>query len=152
MRPWIALAVFLGGVAAAAAFGAAFEPGAWYAGLRKPPLTPPDAVFPPVWTALYAAIAVAGWLVWRRRRPGEFAPLALWGAQLVLNALWSLLFFGLERPGLALLEIALLLALVVATTAAFLRVRPLAGALFAPYAAWVAFAAYLNAGIWLLNR
>ena len=151
MRSVLALAVFLALVALAALFGASFEPGVWYAGLRKPPLDPPDWIFPPVWSALYHAMAVAGCLVWRAW-PATRTPLVLWGAQLGLNALWSLLFFGLERPGLALVEIAALLALVVATTAAFLRVRVLAGALLVPYAAWVAFAAYLNAGLWALNR
>lgn len=151
MRSVLALGGFLALVALAALFGASFEPGAWYAGLRKPPLNPPAWIFPPVWSALYLAIAVAGWLVWRAR-PATRTPLALWGAQLVLNALWSWLFFGLNRPGAALLEIVVLLALVAATTAAFFRIRPLAGALLAPYAAWVAFAAYLNAGLWVLNR
>jgi len=145
-----ALGFFVVLVAGAALFGAAFEPGAWYAALRKPPLTPPNWIFAPVWIALYLGIAVAGWLVWRAR-PQLGTPLRLWGAQLALNALWSLLFFGLQRPGLALLEILVLLALVLATTATFLRIRPLAGWLFVPYAAWVAFAAYLNAGVWYLN-
>jgi tryptophan-rich sensory protein len=99
---------------------------------------------------LYLAIAVAGWLVWHAET--NRVALALWGAQLALNAAWSLLFFGLQRPGLALLEIGVLFAFILATATAFFRVRPLAGALFAPYAAWVAFAAYLNAGIWYLNR
>jgi tryptophan-rich sensory protein len=100
---------------------------------------------------LYLCIAFAAWLVWRAHR-GATTPLALWASQLLLNALWSLLFFGLHRPGLALLELAALLALVVATTAAFFRVRSLAGALLVPYVVWVGFAFYLNAGIWYLNR
>jgi tryptophan-rich sensory protein len=76
----------------------------------------------------------------------------LWGSQLVLNAAWSLLFFGLHRPGFALVEIILLLALLIATTVSFFRVRTVAGLLFLPYVAWVCFAAYLNAGFWYLNR
>ena len=150
MRSAVALAVSLALVGIAALSGVQFQPGAWYEALRKPPLTPPNWIFPPVWTALYVAIAVAGWLVWRAR--GDRAvPIALWGAQLALNALWSFLFFGLHRPGLALAEIAVLLAVIAATIAACARVRPLAGALLLPYAAWVAFASYLNAGIWYLN-
>jgi tryptophan-rich sensory protein len=137
-------------VAGAALWGSMFEPGAWYAALRKPPLTPPNWIFAPVWIALYLGIAVAGWLVWRARRRID-APLLLWGAQLVLNGLWSLLFFGLHLPGVALVEILALLGLIVATAAAFFRIRALAGGLLVPYAAWVAFAAYLNAGIWYLN-
>ena len=151
MRSYAALFVFLALVAVAAAFGAQFEPGAWYASLRKPPLNPPSWVFAPVWSLLYLAIAIAAWLVWRAQ-PGVAGSLALWGAQLVANALWSLLFFGLQQPGVALVEIALLLALVIATAVSFFRIRASAGALLVPYAAWVGFASYLNAGLWWLNR
>lgn len=151
VHPVVALAAFVSLVALAALFGVQFEPGEWYEKLDKPPLTPPNRVFGPVWSALYLAIAVAGWLVWRAR-PGSPTPLTLWGSQLVLNAAWSLLFFGLHRPALALLEIAALLILVVFTTQSFFRVRNLAGALLVPYVVWVAFAAYLNAGVWYLNR
>jgi translocator protein len=146
-----ALAVFLVLVSFAALFGAWFEPGLWYAGLHKPPLTPPNWLFGPVWSVLYLAIAVAAWLVWRSPRRSGLA-LTLWGAQLLLNATWSFLFFGLQRPGLALVEIVALLLLVAVTAASFYRVLPLAGALLTPYAAWVGFAAYLNAGLWYLNR
>jgi benzodiazapine receptor len=146
-----ALGIFVALVALAAFFGAQFEPGLWYEGLQKPPLNPPNWVFGPVWSVLYLAIAVAGWLVWRDE-PGSTRPLVLWGGQLVLNAAWSLLFFGLHLSGLALVEIMLLLALLIATTVSLFRVRALAGLLFLPYVAWVCFAAYLNAGLWYLNR
>ena len=146
-----ALGIFVALVALVAVFGAQFEPGSWYDGLRKPPLNPPNWVFGPVWSVLYLSIAVAGWLVWRAR-PASAKPLVLWGSQLVLNAAWSLLFFGLHLPSLALVEIVLLLAMLLATTVSFFGVRPLAGVLFLPYAAWVSFAAYLNAGLWYLNR
>lgn len=151
MRDVAALGFFVFLVACAAFFGAQFMPGAWYADLRKPPLNPPNWVFGPVWSVLYLAIAVSGWLVWRAR-PASPRPLTLWVAQLALNAAWSFLFFGLRRPGAALLEILVLSAVLVVTTESFLRVRRLAGLLFVPYAAWVGFAAYLNAGIWYLNR
>lgn len=151
MRDLAALGLFVALVALVAIFGAQFQPGPWYDGLQKPPLNPPGWVFGPVWTVLYLAIAVAGWLVWRAR-PASSKPLALWGSQLVLNAAWSMLFFGLRLPGLALVDILLLLVLLIATTVSFFRVRTLAGALFVPYAAWVCFAAYLNAGLWFLNR
>lgn len=151
MRSRVSLGVFIGVVALAAFFGSQFLPGGWYAELDKPPLTPPSWIFGPVWSLLYLCIAIAGWLVWRARL-GSAMPLLLWASQLALNALWSFLFFGLQRPGLALIDIALLLSLIIATTVAFFRVRPLAGALFVPYAAWVAFASYLNAGFWYLNR
>lgn len=151
MRPILSLLPFLFLVALAAGFGACFQPGAWYEALRKPPLNPPGWVFGPVWTVLYVAMAVAAWRVWRAQ-PGPSATLALWGAQLALNALWSWLFFGLERPGLALLDIAALLALLVFTTFALFAVDRTAGWLFVPYVTWVAFASYLNVGLWILNR
>jgi tryptophan-rich sensory protein len=150
MRAGLSLLAILCLVGAAALAGAHFEPGQWYAALRKPPLTPPDWIFAPVWTLLYLGIALAGWLVARSGRRARRA-LWLWTAQLALNALWSAIFFGLQRPGLAMLEIFILLAFVVMTTTSFLRIHRLAGRLLLPYAAWVAFAAYLNAGIWVLN-
>lgn len=145
----MALVVFVLLVACAALFGARFEPGDWYASLAKPPLTPPNWVFAPVWSVLYLFIAVAGWLVWKK--DGARCALLLWAAQLILNALWSFIFFGLERPGTALAEISLLLVAVLATAFAFVRVHRPAAALLLPYAVWVAFAGYLNAGIWYLN-
>jgi tryptophan-rich sensory protein len=151
MRDYVPLGVFVLLVACAAVFGAQFQPGPWYAGLRKPPLNPPGWVFGPIWTLLYLAIAVAGWLVWRAR-PESLLPLSLWAGQLVLNGAWSYLFFGLRRPGAALVEILTLLVVLFITTASFFRVGRVPGALFLPYTAWVSFAAYLNAGIWFLNR
>lgn len=121
----------------------------WYQELAKPLFTPPDWVFAPVWTALYALMAVA---VWRARECGAGRlALALFGLQLAANLGWSALFFGLRRPDLALAEIAVLFALIVATIGAF-RVRSrLAAALMVPYALWVAYAAALNGAIWWLN-
>jgi tryptophan-rich sensory protein len=151
MRDLVALGIFVALVSLAAFFGSQFQPGPWYEALQKPPLNPPSWLFAPVWSVLYLAMAVAGWLVWRAR-PASTKPLVLWGTQLILNAAWSLLFFGLHLPGVALVEIVLLLTLLTITTALFFRVRTLAGALFLPYVAWVSFAAYLNAGLWYLNR
>jgi tryptophan-rich sensory protein len=95
---------------------------------------------------------VAAWLVWKERL-GQRAllPLALFGAQLVLNGLWSWLFFGLRRPDLALADIVALWLAIAATTVAFWGVRPVAGALLLPYLAWVTFATALNADIWRRN-
>ena len=151
MRGVFALIVFLLLVAAAASLGAGFLPGPWYAGLNKPPLNPPSWLFGPVWSILYLCIAVAGWLVWRSGRERKL-PLTLWGGQLALNAFWSPLFFGLQRPGMALMDILALLCLLLVTVVAFFKVRPLSGWLMVPYALWVGFAAYLNAGLWYLNR
>jgi len=133
----------------AGALGARFGPDAWYAALVKPSFNPPPWVFPPVWTALYLAMGVAAWLVWRAGARGR--PLVLWSAQLVLNAAWTPLFFGLHRPDLALVDMLVLWGLVAATVVAFWQVRPAAGALLVPYLAWISFAAVLNAAIWRLN-
>ena len=125
----------------------------WYAQLAKPTWTPPDGVFGPVWTLLYAMMAVAAWLVWR---PGGFAaaklPLVLFGIQLGLNTLWSLLFFGLQRPGWAAIEIVLLWVAILATTSAFWARSRAAGGLMIPYLLWVTFAVVLNFVIWQMNR
>ncbi|NNL87020.1 MAG: tryptophan-rich sensory protein [Myxococcales bacterium] len=141
---------FLLGVAGAGWIGAQFEPGVWYAALQKPALTPPNAIFGPVWTLIYLAIAVAGWRVFRAG--AHFGARALWIVQLVLNGLWSYLFFGIHRMGWALVEIAGLWLIVVVATAVFWRIEKTAGLLFVPYALWVSFAMYLNAGLWFLNR
>ena len=125
----------------------------YFDALRKPPLTPPPAAFGPAWTTLYLLMAVAAWLVWRQGLDQQAAlALGIFAAQLVLNALWSIIFFGRHRVGWALLEIALLWLTILATIVLFWRIRPLAGALLLPYLAWVTFAGYLNAGIWRLNR
>lgn len=144
-----ALAVCYG----AAAVGAQFTPGAWYAQLSKPSWTPPGWVFAPVWTVLYAVMAVAAWGVWRARATSEVVVLALciFAVQLILNTLWSWLFFGLRRADLAMLDIALLWGAIVATVIAFWQVRAWAGALLIPYLVWVSFAAALNWQIWRLN-
>lgn len=144
-----ALAGFLLACFSAAALGALFPPGDWYAQLRKPDWNPPAWVFGPVWTVLYAAMAYAAWRVWRKG--GGPGPLLLFAVQLLLNAAWSPLFFGLESPGLALAEILCLLVAVGATGVAFFRRDRMAGALFVPYFAWVAFASLLNATLWRLN-
>lgn len=125
----------------------------WYADLQKPSWNPPNWVFGPVWTALYVMMAVAAWLVWRERGLSwGKAPLALFAVQLVLNAAWSGLFFGLRNPGLALVEIALLWSAIVATAVSFSRISGWAAGLLVPYLGWVSFAAVLNGVIWWSNR
>lgn len=154
-RGVLALLVSLGLALGAGAIGGlatASSIPTWYAGLAKPDFNPPNGVFGPVWTTLYVLMAVAAWRVWRtppdRRRS---VALVLYGAQLVLNLLWSLVFFGLRQPGWALVDIAMLLAAVVATAVAFWRIDRPAGLMLAPYAAWVSFASVLNFEIWRLN-
>lgn len=147
---WIALCLGAGGLGSLAT---APKIPTWYAALEKPPGNPPSWVFGPVWTTLYVMMGVAAWLVWRRP-PGEARSLALrmFAVQLLLNTLWSFLFFGLESPGAAFLEIVCLWVAIVATAALFRHVSPVAGWLLVPYGAWVAFASYLNLALWRLNR
>ena len=128
--------------------GAVNRPDGWYASLVKPPFNPPGAVFGPVWTLLYVLIAFAGARTFER---GRGAALALWAAQLALNFAWSPVFFGLHRPGAALLVVAALLVAVLAFIAERWRRDRVAAYLFVPYAAWAAFATLLNASIWWLN-
>jgi len=138
--------------AVTAAVGAAYRPGVWYANLDKPSLTPPDMVFPLVWNLLFIMMAFAAWRIWREcgfRRAR--VSLGLYIFQLVLNGAWMWLFFGLQLPGIALVEILVLWVILVAITICFWRCSPLAGLLMLPYMLWVGFAAYLNYGLWRLN-
>jgi translocator protein len=139
----------VGGLSALAAGG---DFVAYFSALRKPPGTPPPAVFGPAWGTLYLLMGVAAWLVWREGLTRQTAlALGLFAAQLVLNFAWSLIFFGQHRLGAALLEIAVLWLTILLTIVAFWRVRRAAGALLLPYLAWVSFATYLNAGVLRLN-
>ncbi len=149
---WPGLAVWLLVCFAAPALGSTAGPGEWYAQLTKPSWNPPGWVFGPVWTTLYAMMAVAAWMIWRRGGwRGLRLPLGLFLTQLALNALWTPLFFGLHRPDLALVAIVMLWIAIVATIAAFARVHRGAAALLAPYLAWVSFATFLNFTLWRLN-
>lgn len=131
------------------AIGYLTTPGEWYTRLAKPVFNPPGWIFGPVWTLLYVLIGVAGWRVWRRDRGGR--PMKLWWAQLVLNFLWSPIFFSAHQIGFALAVILLLLAAVLAFMVASRRQDRVAAWLFVPYATWVAFASLLNGSIWALN-
>jgi benzodiazapine receptor len=133
--------------------GSRFSPGEWYAQIQKPSWTPPGYLFGPVWSILYLSMGVAAWLVWRRAGlSGAGLALTLFVVQLILNGMWSWIFFGLQRPGLAFAEIMVLWSMILVTMLSFWRVSTTAGMLFLPYLAWVSFAAYLNFTIWQLNR
>lgn len=141
---------------AAAAIGSFFTVDAvdtWYAALAKPALSPPNWLFGPVWTVLYALMAIAAWRVYERRHENPLAwkALAVYLAHLALNAFWSVAFFGLENPALALFVVVLLLFAIVLIAFLFYRIDRLAGLLFLPYILWVSFATYLNAAIVALN-
>lgn len=127
--------------------------GDWYEGLDRAPWNPPSWVFGPAWTVLYVLMAVAAWLVAREGLDDSAVrtALALYGVQLALNLGWSVVFFGLRRPGLALIEIVVLFVAVAATAIAFQAVSAPAAWLLVPYLAWVAFAASLNAWVSFAN-
>lgn len=127
--------------------------GDFYGELLRPDWAPPGWLFGPVWTTLYASMAVAAWLVWRTAPAStvRFA-LGLFLVQLAVNALWSWLFFAWRLGGWAFAEVVLLWVLIAGTVVAFWRIKPLAGLLLLPYLAWVGFAAVLNGWLWLANR
>jgi len=140
----------------AAAVGGTATVGAvrtWYPALRKPRWNPPAQLFGPVWSVLYLMMGVAGWLVWRTRDAIDVRlALGLFTMQLALNVSWSVLFFGLRRPGRALVDIVLLWVAIVATAIAFWSHDPISSVLLLPYLLWVTFAAALNRSIFRLNR
>lgn len=147
-RSYPMLLLFLVLVGAVAMSGVHFQPGAWYAGLAKPFWTPPNWLFPPVWGLLYLMMAVAGWLIYAGR---DARLKALWAVQLILNALWSWLFFGLHRTDLGLVDISALLVTIAAIVSIARRRQPAVAWLMAPYLIWVAYASTLNAAIHVLN-
>jgi len=139
-------------IVAAAGAAASVQAGAFYAELVRPDWAPPASVFGPVWTLLYAMMAVAAWLVWKRRNVGlARSALIVFSIQLALNALWSWLFFGWRLGALSFVDIVLLWVLIAATIALFWRVAPVAALLLVPYLGWVTFATALNYQMWRLN-
>lgn len=141
-------------VVAGAAAGLLFPPGQWYEQLAKPTWHPPNWLFGPVWSFLYVLLGVGSWLVWRepgvavQERRGAWIAFA---AHAALNLAWTPLFFGLEQPGLAFVDICLLWMALLWMTMRYGRVRPLAGYLQLPLVLWVSFALVLNGTIWLMN-
>lgn len=140
------------GVSIAGGMITASSLGDWYAALNKPTFNPPNWVFGPVWTILYALMAIASWRIWRiAGLRGAKIPLFIFGLQLALNLAWSMFFFGMRSINLALADIVLLLIAIITTASLFFRKDLIGGLLFIPYIAWVAFATVLNTAIWLLN-
>jgi len=155
-RRWVVLFVMVAVCLGVGAIGGAVTTSAvqtWYPQLHKPGWTPPNWIFGPVWTALYILMAVAAWLVWLRRPTAEVTRgLILFAAQLGLNLLWSILFFGLRSPGAAFADVLVLCCGVWLTLVLFWQVRRVAGVLLVPYALWASYAGALNGAIWWLNR
>jgi tryptophan-rich sensory protein len=158
-RAWLALLGWIALTAAAGAVGgtASRNAGEFYAALAKPGWAPPGSVFGPVWSTLYVLMGIAAWLVWRHRptTPAERASrrrgLALFVGQLVLNALWTWLFFAWRRGAMAFGEIVLLWLAVLLTIWYFARVQTLAAWLLVPYLGWVSFATALTWAVWQRN-
>jgi len=124
----------------------------WYSTLNRPSFSPPNWVFGPVWITLYTLMGIAAYLVWRNRKNKQVkTALTFYAIQLVLNSLWSILFFGQQNPGLAFAEILILLFFIILTAVYFYKENAWAGILFLPYIAWVSFASILNYAIWQLN-
>jgi benzodiazapine receptor len=159
-RPnWLMLAAFVAGALLAGAIGAIFSPAAsaaanhWYAMLAKPQWAPPDSWFGPVWTALYVMMGTSAWLVWRERyHRSRSMALAAYAVQLLLNALWAPLFFGLKNIGAGLFDIVALWLAIAWMLREFAAVRAAAAWLLAPYWIWVGFASALNFAVWKLNQ
>lgn len=122
----------------------------WYAFLNKPSFGPPNWIFAPVWTTLFALMGVSLYFLWEKRKKAKTA-LIFFAIQLVLNMLWSILFFGLKNPTLALVEIVFLWIFILLTALSSLKISKLAAKLFIPYLLWVSFASFLNLQIVLLN-
>ena len=145
---WLFLSVIVAAIGALASVQAQ----SFYGQLTQPNWAPPAWLFGPVWSLLYAMMAVAAWLVWREGGwHKNRAALTLFVLQLGFNALWSWLFFAWHMGAAAFADIVLLWLLIIATIACFWRVRPPAGALLIPYLLWVSFAALLNYSVWQLN-
>ena len=123
----------------------------FYQSLKQPPLSPPGWVFPLAWTILYSLMGVAAYLVWMRDSTGRNGALFFYGLLLIFNFVWPLLFFNARAYLASLIWLLLLWVLILITTARFFQETKAAGWLMIPYLLWVAFAGYLNAGVWLLN-
>jgi len=146
---WMIFLVLLASCFAAGSTGALFPPGEWYRSLKKPGFTPPDWVFPVVWTTLYVLIALAGARV--ANLPDAGLALALWALQVALNSIWTPIFFGLKKVRMALVVVSLLWLSVAFGMLALFQLDTLAGLMFVPYLIWVSIATALNLRVMQLN-
>ncbi|MGJ8603643.1 MAG: tryptophan-rich sensory protein TspO [Marivita sp.] len=146
---WLLFSIFLTACIAAGSTGGLFSPGPWYRNLAKPSWTPPDWVFPVVWTTLYLCMATAGARV--AMLPDNGVAMAFWALQVALNSLWTPVFFGLKKIKLGMVVLTALWLSVAATMVALWQVDMVSGMLFIPYLIWVSIAGALNASVWRLN-
>lgn len=156
MKNILKLFLFIGIVELVGIIGSVFTSSSvngWYQTLIRPDLAPPDWVFAPVWTTLFALMGISVFLIWEKSVSNKGARFALFvfACQLLLNLLWSMIFFGLQSPGWALLEIGILWIAITTTILLFHKISRLASLLLIPYILWVTFAVYLNYLFWILN-
>ena len=153
MNAWLALAASLGLAYTAAAIGglASINARSFYRDLRRPAWAPPAWLFGPVWTLLYGMIGVSAWLVWRDYNFAPVDAFTVYLLQLVVNALWSWLFFRWHKGALAFVTVVVLWCLIVANLVLFWRLVPMAGWLLVPYLGWVSFASLLALTVWRAN-
>lgn len=156
MKNILKLFLFIGIVELVGIIGSVFTSSSvngWYQTLIRPDLAPPDWVFAPVWTTLFALMGISAFLIWEKSVSNKGARFALFifACQLLLNLLWSMIFFGLQSPGWALLEIGILWIAITTTILLFYKISRLASLLLIPYILWVTFAVYLNYLFWILN-
>jgi benzodiazapine receptor len=136
----------------AAYIGSRFPVDEWYTALSKPSWNPPNWLFGPVWSVLYLLMAISVWLVWKKEGlQAAIIPLSIFVLQLVLNAAWSWLFFGLHEMGIAFIEILVLWVAILLCIILFWKIIPISGVLLVPYLLWVTFATFLNYTLWQLN-
>lgn len=140
-------------IGAIGAFFTASSVKTWYVTLAKPSFNPPNSIFAPVWTALYILMGIAAYLVWQKRKTIQHFPrtAAIYMMQLLLNLMWSFIFFYAHQIGVALFEIILLLLVVIVNAITFYKIDKTAGLLFIPYILWVSFATVLTYNIFILN-
>ncbi len=154
-RSWMSLIFFIVGCLGIGYLGSLATSSSlqdWHASLRKPPLNPPNWIFGPVWSALYILMAIAGWRLWRVSSAYRFRARFLFVFQLILNGLWSPIFFGLRNPLAGLADIVLLWSVLLMLIRTSWREDRVSYWLLMPYFLWVSFATYLNFAIWWLNR
>ncbi|MDB5196035.1 MAG: tryptophan-rich sensory protein [Flaviaesturariibacter sp.] len=155
MKNWVKLVLSIAIpqiVAATAAYFTVTGVGTWYKTIQRPAWNPPNWVFGPVWTMLYLMMGIAFFLIWKSSSPYRKVPVLLWATQLVVNFLWSFLFFGKHQIGWAMIDLVVLWLLILLTIFSFARINKTAACLLVPYISWVSFAGILNYTICVLNK
>lgn len=155
MKNWVKLVISIAIPQIVAGAGAYFTVsgiGSWYQTIQRPTWNPPSWLFGPVWTTLYVLMGIALYLVWKSAASNKRSAISLWSVQLVVNFLWSFLFFNQHQIGGALIDLVILWLLLLLTIFAFAKINKAAAWLLVPYISWVTFAGILNYTIWMLNR